>query len=257
MNQPVLPVLVVGAGPTGLMMANELARHGVPPADHRSRPGPGDDFPRARRPAQDPGDLRRHRRRRPGDRGGGIGVEPDHHICDKGDRVGFRGPVDRAAEPHRLCRTAHPLAARHRTDSDRAVERAGRRDRTRAGTDGSDPGRRDGDRVAARRGWLDRDRAMPVGHRLRRRAQRGAQGGRHPVHRVHVPRRVHHGRRRTRLEVAARRTLRIPQSCRDFRGLLDAGREPLPDLRQLPARARRPERRVQRTHPRRVPGDGR
>jgi 2-polyprenyl-6-methoxyphenol hydroxylase-like FAD-dependent oxidoreductase len=27
MNQPVLPVLVVGAGPTGLMMANELARH--------------------------------------------------------------------------------------------------------------------------------------------------------------------------------------------------------------------------------------
>ena len=31
MNEPVLPVLVVGAGPTGLMVANELARHGVPP----------------------------------------------------------------------------------------------------------------------------------------------------------------------------------------------------------------------------------
>jgi 2-polyprenyl-6-methoxyphenol hydroxylase-like FAD-dependent oxidoreductase len=30
-NQPVLPVLVVGAGPTGLMVANELARHGVRP----------------------------------------------------------------------------------------------------------------------------------------------------------------------------------------------------------------------------------
>ena len=29
MNEPVLPVLVVGAGPTGLMVANELARHGV------------------------------------------------------------------------------------------------------------------------------------------------------------------------------------------------------------------------------------
>ncbi len=31
MTEPVLPVLVVGAGPTGLMVANELARHGVPP----------------------------------------------------------------------------------------------------------------------------------------------------------------------------------------------------------------------------------
>jgi 2-polyprenyl-6-methoxyphenol hydroxylase-like FAD-dependent oxidoreductase len=31
MNDPVLPVLVVGAGPTGLMVANELARHGVRP----------------------------------------------------------------------------------------------------------------------------------------------------------------------------------------------------------------------------------
>ena len=31
MNDSVLPVLVVGAGPTGLMVANELARHGVRP----------------------------------------------------------------------------------------------------------------------------------------------------------------------------------------------------------------------------------
>jgi 2-polyprenyl-6-methoxyphenol hydroxylase-like FAD-dependent oxidoreductase len=31
MNDPVLPVLVVGAGPTGLTVANELARHGVLP----------------------------------------------------------------------------------------------------------------------------------------------------------------------------------------------------------------------------------
>jgi len=31
MNEPVLPVLVVGAGPTGLTVANELARHGIQP----------------------------------------------------------------------------------------------------------------------------------------------------------------------------------------------------------------------------------
>lgn len=31
MNEAVLPVLVVGAGPTGLMLANELVRHGVVP----------------------------------------------------------------------------------------------------------------------------------------------------------------------------------------------------------------------------------
>jgi len=31
MNEQLLPVLVVGAGPTGLMVANELARHGVAP----------------------------------------------------------------------------------------------------------------------------------------------------------------------------------------------------------------------------------
>ena len=34
MNEQLLPVLVVGAGPTGLMVANELARHGVRAADH-------------------------------------------------------------------------------------------------------------------------------------------------------------------------------------------------------------------------------
>ena len=31
MSDPILPVLIVGAGPTGLTMANELARHGISP----------------------------------------------------------------------------------------------------------------------------------------------------------------------------------------------------------------------------------
>ena len=50
---------------------------------------------------------------------------------------------------------------------------------------------------------------------------------------------------------------RIPQSRRHFRGVLNAWREPLPDLRQLPARAGRTECRIQRTDPRGIPGDGR
>jgi 2-polyprenyl-6-methoxyphenol hydroxylase-like FAD-dependent oxidoreductase len=40
MNTPVLPVLVVGAGPTGLTVANELARHGVPPRIIDRAPAP-------------------------------------------------------------------------------------------------------------------------------------------------------------------------------------------------------------------------
>jgi 2-polyprenyl-6-methoxyphenol hydroxylase-like FAD-dependent oxidoreductase len=40
MTDLVLPVLVVGAGPTGLMVANELARHGVPPRIIDSGPAP-------------------------------------------------------------------------------------------------------------------------------------------------------------------------------------------------------------------------
>jgi 2-polyprenyl-6-methoxyphenol hydroxylase-like FAD-dependent oxidoreductase len=40
MNEPVLPVLVVGAGPTGLTVANELARHGAPPRVIDRAPAP-------------------------------------------------------------------------------------------------------------------------------------------------------------------------------------------------------------------------
>src|SRR5215210_824816 len=40
MTDSVLPVLVVGAGPTGLMVANELARHGVRPRIVDRAPAP-------------------------------------------------------------------------------------------------------------------------------------------------------------------------------------------------------------------------
>ncbi len=40
MNEPVLPALVVGAGPSGLMMANELVRHGVLPRVIERAPAP-------------------------------------------------------------------------------------------------------------------------------------------------------------------------------------------------------------------------
>ena len=45
-------------------------------------------------------------------------------------------------------------------------------------------------------------------------------------------------RRRTRLGAAARRTVRVSQSCWGFRGLLDAGRESVPHLRRRPTPSR-------------------
>lgn len=64
-------------------------------------------------------------------------------------------------------------------------------------------------------------------------------------------------RRRTRLGAAARRTVRVSQSCWGFRGLLDAGRESVPHLRRRPTLSRGPQRQVQRADPRRVPDTAR
>ena len=64
-------------------------------------------------------------------------------------------------------------------------------------------------------------------------------------------------RRRTRLGAAARRTVRVSQSCWGFRGLLDGGRESVPHLRRRPTPSRGPQRQVQRADPRRVPGNAR
>src|SRR6478752_10067028 len=47
-------------------------------------------------------------------------------------------------------------------------------------------------------------------------------------------------RRRTGLGAAARRTVRVSQSCWGFRGLLDAGRESVPHLRRRPTPSRGP-----------------
>ena len=55
----------------------------------------------------------------------------------------------------------------------------------------------------------------------------------------------------------ARRTVRVSQSCRGFRGLLDAGRESVPHLRRRPTPSRGPQRQVQRADRRRVPGNAR
>ena len=157
--------------------------------------------------------------------------------------------------------TAHTtLRTLSQDDTERLLTDAGRvrrRDRARTGADRSDPGRRHGDRLAARGRRIGRDRCDAAGSsaataRTARCARRSASRSK-----GHLSRRVHHGRRRARLGAAAWRAVRVPQSGRDFRGLLDAGREPVPYLRQLPAGSRGPQRRVQRTDPRRVPGDGR
>ena len=163
------------------MVANELARHGVPPRIIDRAPAPATTSralvvqPRTLEIFDDIGVI--DQAIAAGDSASGLTITFATKAVELDFAGQLTGPQNYTAYPEPRTLSQHDTE-RH---SDRAVERAGRRDRARAGTDGSDPGRRDGDRVVARRGWLDRDRALPVGHRLRRRAQCGAQGGRHPV----------------------------------------------------------------------------
>ena len=102
MNEPVLPVLVVGAGPTGLMVANELARHGVPPRIIDRGPAPATTSralvvqPRTLEIFDDIGVI--DQTIAAGDPATGLTIT----FANEDGRVGLRGPVDRAAELHRL-----------------------------------------------------------------------------------------------------------------------------------------------------------
>ncbi len=164
-------VVIAGGGPTGLMLAGELALAGVDVAIVERRTSQDARGPARRRPARP-----HHRGARPawdrrpvpvgGDGGAGRGLRrnPAGH-----QRLSHATPVrPRAvADPHRA--VAGGVGRRAR----RAVPSRARRDGVRAG--------RCRRRRRARRRALA---ACGVSRRVRRRAQRGPQGSRHRVPRV-------------------------------------------------------------------------
>src|ERR1700754_5175187 len=210
MSEPVFPVLVVGAGPTGLMVANELARHGVPPRiiDRGHAPSTTSRAlvvqPRTLEIFDDIGVI--DQAVAAGDPASGLTITFATNAVELDFAGQLTGPQNFTAYPEPRTLSQHDT---ERILTERLSMQGVEIDRGRALTDLA----QDGDAVT-----------------VSLRAEDGPMESLR-CRWVIVSRRIHHGRRRTGLEVTARRTLRVPKSCGHFRGVLDAGREPLPDLR--------------------------
>ena len=231
-------VLIVGAGPTGLMLANQLARRGVRASIIDRHAGPAHADASARRAGAHAGDLRQARRRR--SRARARQAREPARICGRRDA---RWRAFRWAMPGASVTPYPYILILGQDDNERIMG-----DRLRdfgmsvqwntelVGLTQQDR-RVDGDAQAARRHDADDDGR--VGRRLRRRAQRGARALRHHVPgralRARVLRRRHGGDR----QHGGRRGQRLPVAQRLPSVLPDARQGPLAHRRHP---ARRPAR---------------
>ena len=172
-------VLVVGAGPTGLMLANQLVRRGVRVLSIIDRhPGPSLADESARRAGAHPGDLRpaRHRWSSAGARQARHGRK---HLGARAARWRHVPLGEAGRNRDSLSFHPHPRPGRQRTDHGRQTSRLGRSVQWNTELVGLE---QDAGRVTATLKHPDGangEAHRRVGRRMRRRAQRGAQAERH------------------------------------------------------------------------------
>ena len=117
-------VLIVGAGPTGLMLANQLGRRGVRAIDHRPPRRPGAADARARRAGAHARDLRAARHRRAGARARQARHRRQHVGATGGGWRAFPlGDIGRDVSPYPV--HPDPRPGRQRADPGRRAARLG------------------------------------------------------------------------------------------------------------------------------------
>ena len=173
-------VIVVGAGPTGLMLACELCLAGVRPLVLERQPQIR-DIPKAGGLSGQILELLRYRGELERFEAAGTAAAAGSH----GSRgAGCTWTSPRSPIPRwRCCRFRSRCSSASSTSSARELGAEIRRGQ-RGGR--AEPGRRHGDRGGARPGRA-RPGDRPISRRLRRGEQPGARPGRHPVPRHHLP----------------------------------------------------------------------
>src|SRR6476659_8993270 len=257
MNEQLLPVLVVGAGPTGLMVANELARHGVAPRIIDRGPAPSTTSralvvqPRTLEIFDDIGVI--DQAVAAGDPASGLTITFATKAVELHSAGQLTGPQNYTAYPEPRTLSQHDT---ERILTEQLATQGVKVERGRALTDLTQDGQtvtvslrgEDGSIETVRCRWVI---GCDGAHSAVRKAAGIPFAG--STYRdefimadAELDWQLPHGG-----------LYGFPSPAGIFAAFLDARREPLPDIRQLSARARRLERRVQRTQSRGVPGDGR
>ncbi len=233
-------VLIVGAGPTGLMLANQLARRGLTPLIIDRHAGPARETRALGVQARTLEIYEKlgivDRALELGKRGTGANLWAD------GKRRGRVPLGDAGRACHAVSVHPDPRPGRQRTHHGREAARARHR--------GAMEHRAHRHRAARRQGHRDAEAARRffaharcrLGRRLRRRAQRRARAQRHRVSGRAVRARVLRRRRRDDRHDGARRSQHLPLARGIPSFLSDARREPLAHRRHRAAGAARSRR---------------